>query len=529
MIKNQPMDRLVCGDVGFGKTEVALRATFIALSSNKQVAVLTPTTLLAEQHYQTFQDRFSKYGIVIRELSRFKLGKDIKETISGIEEGKVDIVIGTHRLISNDHNFKNLGLIIIDEEHRFGVRQKEKFKDLKSEIDTLTLTATPIPRTLALSMEGIREFSVIATAPQKRLAIKTVVRHENKITVQEALTRELRRGGQAYVLHNDVKSIENKKELLKKLIPEARIAIAHGQMPEKQLEQVMRKFNQKQFNVLLCTTIIETGIDIPSANTIVIYRADKFGLAQLHQLRGRVGRSHHQAYAYLLTPEENSLTTNAVKRLEAIQSMEELGSGFFLALHDLEIRGAGQVLGDQQSGNISEIGFSLYSEMLESAILSIKNNEKSNGSYDISLRTPIEVNVFLPALLPETYCPDVNERLIIYKRLANTKKNQEIDIIEDELIDRFGSIPRETKSLLITHKFRQKANHTGIKKLDITKEGFIILFDNNPQIKIDKLLELINSRKEYRLLSQNKIRIQLPEDSLENQLQIFDKFLQAVS
>lgn len=504
MVSSKPMDRLVCGDVGFGKTEVALRAAFIAVMAGKQVAVLTPTTLLAEQHFQTFTDRFAELPIKINELSRFRSKKEIGTTIKEIESGLVDIVIGTHRLISKEIKFKDLGLLIIDEEHRFGVRQKEKFKELRSEVDILTLTATPIPRTLAMSMEGIRDFSVIATAPQKRLAIKTLVRYESEITVKEALHRELKRGGQAYVLHNEVRTIENRKEQLERVIPEARIGVAHGQMPERELERVMKQFTQKQFNVLLCTTIIETGIDIPSANTIIIYRADKFGLAQLHQLRGRVGRSHHQAYAYLLTPEEANLTTDAVKRLDAIQSMEELGSGFFLALHDLEIRGAGEVLGDQQSGNISEIGFSLYADMLKQAVDSLKSGNEPD--LEAPLKATVEVNFHMPALLPKEYCPDVHERLTIYKRLANTKNYKQLESIEVELIDRFGKIPVETAVLIEVHKYRQDSGEIGIQKIDATNEFVILQFQDSPNLEPEKIIDLIQNDPRFKLIGPTRLK-----------------------
>ncbi len=507
MVSAKPMDRLVCGDVGFGKTEVALRAAFIAVMAGKQVAVLAPTTLLAEQHFQSFCDRFAELPVKIRELSRFRSQKEMNITVNEIEKGSVDIVIGTHRLISKEINFRDLGLLIIDEEHRFGVRQKEKFKELRSEVDILTLTATPIPRTLAMSMEGIRDFSVIATAPQKRLAIKTLVRFDSEITVKEALHRELKRGGQAYVLHNEVKTIKNRKEFLERIIPEARIGVAHGKMPERELERVMKQFTQKQFNILLCTTIIETGIDIPSANTIIIYRADKFGLAQLHQLRGRVGRSHHQAYAYLLTPEESNLTSDAVKRLNAIQSMEELGSGFFLALHDLEIRGAGEVLGDQQSGNISEIGFSLYSDMLKQAVESLKNGNAPD--MEAPLKATIEINFHLPALLPKNYCPDVHERLTIYKRLANTKTQSQLESLEGELIDRFGKIPTETAVLIEVHKYRQKASEIGIQKIDATNEFVILQFDKSPNLSPEKIIYLIQNDSRFKLLGPTKLKFQV--------------------
>ena len=398
MTSGRPMDRLVCGDVGFGKTE-ALRAAFLAVANGKQVALLCPTTLLAEQHAQTFSDRFADWPVRVVELSRFRSAKEVATAIEGINDGRVDI--GTHKILSKDVKFKRLGLVIIDEEHRFGVRQKEALKALRAEVDVLTLTATPIPRTLGMSLEGIRDFSVIATAPQKRLAIKTFVRREDGSTLREALLRELKRGGQCYFLHNEVETIHNRRARLEELVPEARIAVAHGQMPERELEQVMKGFYQQRYNVLLCTTIIETGIDVPSANTIVIHRADRFGLAQLHQLRGRVGRSHHQAYAYLLTPGEDAITSNAKKRLEAIQAMEELGSGFYLAMHDLEIRGTGEVLGDSQSGNIQEVGFSMYNEMLNEAAIAARG--RGTGP-DAPFNLACEVNLHAPALLPSDYC-----------------------------------------------------------------------------------------------------------------------------
>ena len=399
-----PMDRLVCGDVGFGKTEVALRAAFAAVAGGKQVAVLCPTTLLAEQHVETFRDRFAEWPVKVVELSRFRSAKEVEEAIAGIAKGTVDVVIGTHKLLSNDIRYANLGLVIIDEEHRFGVRQKERFKALRAEVDVLTLTATPIPRTLALSLEGIREFSVIATAPQRRLAIKTFVRKESASLVREAVLRELKRGGQVYFLHNEVETIENRRARLAELLPEARIEIAHGQMGERDLERVMRDFYHQRFNVLLCSTIIETGIDVPTANTIIIHRADKFGLAQLHQLRGRVGRSHHQAYAYLMVPDEGGLTKNAEKRLEAIQNLEELGSGFYLAMHDLEIRGAGEVLGENQSGNMHEVGFDLYTQMLNAAVRALRSGREPDLLAPLAAVT--EINLHVPALLP----PDLRQR-----------------------------------------------------------------------------------------------------------------------
>ena len=410
MTSGRPMDRLVCGDVGFGKTEVAMRAAFVAVAGGKQVAILVPTTLLAEQHFQNFTDRFSGFPVNIAELSRFRSPKEVAKSLEGLADGRIDIVIGTHKLIQKDVKFKNLGLVIIDEEHRFGVRQKEELKRLRAEVDVLTLTATPIPRTLAMSLEGLRDFSVIATAPQRRLAIKTFVNRLSKGIVREAVLRELKRGGQAYYLYNEVETIENRREELEALLPEARIAVAHGQMPERELERVMRDFYHQRSNVLLCSTIIETGIDVPTANTILIHRADKFGLAQLHQLRGRVGRSHHQAYAYLLTPPEEALSAAAKKRLEAIQMMEDLGAGFYLAMHDLEIRGAGEVLGESQSGGIHDVGFALYTEMLEHAVRSLKKGKEPDLAGPLNVAT--EVNLHAPALLPESYCGDVHERLV---------------------------------------------------------------------------------------------------------------------
>lgn len=504
MVSGKPMDRLVCGDVGFGKTEVALRAAFMAVMDGKQVAVLTPTTLLAEQHFQTFQDRFADWPVKISELSRFRSSKEIQTAIDGLADGKIDIVIGTHKLLSAGVKFDRLGLVIIDEEHRFGVRQKEALKALRSEVDVLTLTATPIPRTLAMSMEGIRDFSVIATAPQKRLAIKTFVRQENDGVVREALLRELKRGGQCYVLHNQVETINNRRDALQALVPEARIEIAHGQMHERDLERVMRDFHSQRINVLLCTTIIETGIDVPSANTIVIYRADRFGLAQLHQLRGRVGRSHHQAYAYLLTPGEAAMTKDAVKRLEAIQAMEELGSGFFLAMHDLEIRGAGEVLGDNQSGDITEVGFQMYADMLTQAVNALKAGREPD--LDAPLAAVTEINLHTPALLPNSYCGDIHERLTLYKRLANAEDLETLEVLEEELVDRFGSPPDATKALLETHRLRLFAKPVGVLKIDATEAAITISFNQQAQVDPAKVIRLIQTDKRYRLMGNEKLR-----------------------
>jgi transcription-repair coupling factor (superfamily II helicase) len=517
MISDKPMDRLICGDVGFGKTEVALRAAFVAIADSKQVAVLAPTTLLAEQHFRTFSDRFADWPVRIAELSRFKSPKEIKLAIEELNNGKVDIVVGTHKLLSADVKFSRLGLVIIDEEHRFGVRQKEALKNLRAEVDLLSMTATPIPRTLAMSMEGIRDFSVIATAPQKRLAIKTFVRKEQSATIRESLLRELKRGGQVYFLHNEVETIQNRRQMLAELVPEARIEIAHGQMPERELERVMRDFNQQRFNVLLCTTIIETGIDVPTANTIVIHRADKFGLAQLHQLRGRVGRSHHQAYAYLLIPDEDSITKDAHKRLDAIQSMEELGSGFFLAMHDLEIRGAGEVLGDSQSGEMQEIGFSLYTDMLNLAVREMKAGREPDLSAPLGVTT--EINLHCPALLPTDYCGDVHERLTLYKRLANVSTNDALLTMQEELVDRFGRLPEQAKALIETHRLRLQCETLGIVKLDAADQAIVIVFAPKPPIPPEAIIKLIQSRKDAKLAGQDRLRITVNSTDLTTRLQ----------
>jgi transcription-repair coupling factor (superfamily II helicase) len=505
MTSGQPMDRLICGDVGFGKTEVALRAAFVAVLGGKQVAILAPTTLLAEQHAQTFADRFADWPVKIAELSRFRTGKEVTQAIKGMADGTVDIVIGTHKLLSNDVKFARLGLVIIDEEHRFGVRQKEALKALRAEVDVLTLTATPIPRTLGMALEGLRDFSVIATAPQKRLAIKTFVRSEDESVIREACLRELKRGGQVYFLHNEVETIQNRKDMLEALLPEARIAVAHGQMHERDLEKVMRDFVAQRFNILLCTTIIETGIDVPTANTIIMHRADKFGLAQLHQLRGRVGRSHHQAYAYLLAHDVRSLTKQAQRRLEAIQQMEELGSGFYLAMHDLEIRGAGEVLGENQSGEMVEIGFQLYSDMLNEAVRSLKNGKEPDLAAPLSTTT--EINLHVPALLPNDYCGDVHERLSLYKRMANCATQSAIDDLQEELIDRFGKMPDPVKALIETHRLRVAAKPVGIVKIDAHAESAVLQFEPNPPIDAMRIIELVQKNRHIKLSGQDKLRI----------------------
>jgi len=489
MTSGRPMDRLVCGDVGFGKTEVALRAAFVAAMNGRQTALLCPTTLLAEQHAQTFANRFADWPIRIVEMSRFRSAKEIAAAIKGLNDGSIDIVIGTHKLLSKDVQFKRLGLVIIDEEHRFGVRQKEALKALRAEVDVLTLTATPIPRTLGMSLEGIRDFSVIATAPQKRLAIKTFVRREDGSTIREALLRELKRGGQVYFLHNEVDTIAQRRERLQELVPEARIAVAHGQIAERELESVMKDFYQQRSNVLLCTTIIETGIDIPTANTIVIHHADRLGLAQLHQLRGRVGRSHHQAYAYLLTPGEDAITVNAKKRLQAIQAMEDLGAGFYLAMHDLEIRGAGEVLGESQSGNIHEIGFSLYAEMLNAAVRALKSGQEPDLDSPFDLLC--EVKLHAPALLPTDYCPDVHARLGFYKTLANARTQDDLTATQEALIDRYGKLPEATRVLLQSHALRIAAEPLDIIKIDAHQSEALIQFTPKPNVDPMRILHLM--------------------------------------
>ena len=512
MKSGKPMDRLVCGDVGFGKTEVALRAAFCAVAGGKQVAVLCPTTLLCEQHYQTFADRFADWPVKVAEISRFKTAKESAQALKELAEGKIDIIIGTHKLIGKEVKFNRLGLVIIDEEHRFGVRQKEALKAMRAEVDVLTLTATPIPRTLAMSMEGLRDFSVIATAPQKRLAIKTFVSKFSDGIIREAVLRELKRGGQVYFLHNEVDTIENMREKLAGLVPEARIVIGHGQMNERELERVMRDFTQQRANLLLCTTIIETGIDNPHANTILINRSEKFGLAQLHQLRGRVGRSHHQAYAYLLVQDEKAMTKQAKQRLEAIQMSEELGAGFFLAMHDLEIRGAGEVLGDNQSGEMQEVGFNVFSEMLNRAVAHLKQG-KSADSIDLTqpLGISTEINLRTPALLPDAYCPDVHERLTLYKRLANCDTAEELDAMQEELIDRFGELPLQGQSLIATHRLRLLVKPLLIQKLDASSDQITLQFSpefaKNPPIEPIKIINLIQKNRSYKLAGQDKISL----------------------
>jgi transcription-repair coupling factor (superfamily II helicase) len=531
MTSGTPMDRLVCGDVGFGKTEVALRASFVAVMGGKQVAILAPTTLLAEQHVATWKDRFADWPVRIVELSRFKTTKEINSALQAIARGEADIIIGTHKLLSKETQFANLGLVIVDEEHRFGVRQKDALKALRAEVDILTLTATPIPRTLGMAMEGLREFSIIATAPQKRLAIKTFVRREGDGVIREAVLREIKRGGQVYFLHNEVETIQNRKHALQELIPEACISVAHGQMHERELESVMREFVTRHTNILLCTTIIETGIDVPTANTIIMHRADKFGLAQLHQLRGRVGRSHHQAYAYLLVPDPEALSKQAQLRLNAIQAMEELGSGFYLAMHDLEIRGAGEVLGDKQSGEIHEIGFQLYTEMLNRAVKSLRSGKEPDLLSPLQATT--DVNLGDPAHFPNDYCPDVHERLSMYKRFAGTNDFSELMGLREELVDRFGDLPDQAKSLYETHRLRLEMTGFGIKKIDATSTSIQIQFIPNPPIDPMKIIQLIQSSKYIQLNGQDKLKI-LPQkekdfEKLEQRLDYIRKILRSLN
>ena len=527
MQSGKPMDRLVCGDVGFGKTEVALRAAFVAVMGGRQVAVLVPTTLLAEQHYQNFCDRFADWPIKVAEISRFRTAKEIAEALSGLASGKIDIIIGTHRLIQKDVKFKNLGLAILDEEHRFGVRQKEQMKALRAEVDVLTLTATPIPRTLSMAMEGLREFSVISTPPQKRLSIKTFHTFYGEGIIREAMMREFKRGGQVYFLHNEVDTIFVQREKLEKYVPEARIGIAHGQLRERELESVMRDFHQQRFNVLLCTTIIETGIDIPTANTIIMNRADMFGLAQLHQLRGRVGRSHHQAYAYLLTDEHRNITPQAQKRLDAIQLMEDLGAGFHLAMHDLEIRGAGELLGDNQSGEMQAIGFQLYSDMLNHAVKQLKAGKEPD--LDAPLGVTTEINLHVPALLTSAYCPDVHERLVLYKRLANANSDDELDTLQEELIDRFGLLPEQGEALLACHRLRIAAKPLGIIKIDASDATIQLQFNIKAvaESMFDpmKLVNLLQRDSRCRMNGPDKLRVTVQLGNLAHRVEFVKTLL----
>ncbi|MCU1174818.1 transcription-repair coupling factor [Stenotrophomonas maltophilia] len=516
LASSQPMDRVVCGDVGFGKTEVAVRAAFAAASAGKQVAVLVPTTLLAEQHYRNFRDRFADYPLKVEVLSRFKTTKEIKAELEKVAAGTIDVIVGTHRLLQPDVKFKDLGMVIVDEEQRFGVRQKEALKALRANVHLLTLTATPIPRTLNMAMAGLRDLSIIATPPPNRLAVQTFITQWDNALLREAFQRELARGGQLYFLHNDVESIGRMQRELSELVPEARIGIAHGQMPERELEKVMLDFQKQRFNVLLSTTIIESGIDIPNANTIIINRADRFGLAQLHQLRGRVGRSHHRAYAYLITPDRRAITPDAEKRLEAIASMDELGAGFTLATHDLEIRGAGELLGEDQSGQMAEVGFSLYTELLERAVRSIKQGKLPDLDAGEEVRGA-EVELHVPALIPEDYLPDVHTRLTLYKRISSARDSDALRELQVEMIDRFGLLPDAAKHLFAIAELKLKANTLGIRKLDLGENGGRIVFESKPNIDPMAVIQLIQKQPNlYAMEGPDKLRIKhplpLPED-----------------
>ncbi|MDO9521565.1 MAG: transcription-repair coupling factor [Pseudohongiella sp.] len=499
MQSTKSMDRLVCGDVGFGKTEVAMRAAFIAVQNHKQVALLVPTTLLAQQHYDSFRDRFAEWPVSIDLISRFRSGKQQDETLERIKNGRVDIIIGTHKLLQNSIEYKDLGLLIIDEEHRFGVQQKERIKAMRAEVDILTLTATPIPRTLNMAMSGVRDLSLIVTPPAKRLSVKTFVREHQDSLVKEAVLRELLRGGQVFYLHNEVKTIERTAEHLRELIPEARVCVAHGQLPERELEVIMADFYHKRYNILVCSTIIETGIDIPSANTIIIDRADKLGLAQLHQLRGRVGRSHHQAYAYLLTPPPKALTTDAEKRLDAIMAASTLGAGFTLASHDLEIRGAGEILGEEQTGHLQKIGFTLYTEMLDEAVKAIREGRTPN--IDLVMQSGSEINLRVPALIPEDYLPDIHTRLIMYKRIAGARDDEELRDLQIEMIDRFGLLPESAKILFAVTQLKLRAEEFGISKIDASAQTGRVVFRQHTRVDPLSIVQLVQKHSRVYKLS----------------------------
>ncbi len=525
MTSPQPMDRVVCGDVGFGKTEVAMRAAFLATQGNRQVVVLVPTTLLAQQHYQNFADRFADWPIRVESLSRFRTGKQQQQVLDGLAAGTIDIVVGTHKLLSEGIKFHNLGLVIIDEEHRFGVRHKERLKALRSEVDLLTLTATPIPRTLNMAMSGMRDLSIIATPPALRHPVKTFVSQWNDNLIREAIQRELKRGGQIYFLHNEVSTIENMAQRLETLMPGIRLQIAHGQMRERQLEGIMRDFYHQRFSLLVCTTIVESGIDVPTANTIIINRADKLGLAQLHQIRGRVGRSHHRAYAYLLAPPPGNLTSDAKKRLEAIESLEDLGAGFTLATHDLEIRGAGELLGEEQSGQIHEIGFSLYTELLERAVSALKSGRQPELDRPLDHGTEIELNI--PALLPEDYLPDVHSRLVLYKRIASARDSGELRDLQVEMIDRFGLLPEAAKNLFAITELKLRSHPLGIRKIEAGPKGARLLFDESPKLDPARLILLIQQQPQrYRLEGGDKLRylveMETPETRVKKVHELLD-------
>jgi transcription-repair coupling factor (superfamily II helicase) len=520
----KPMDRVVCGDVGFGKTEVAMRAAFIAAQAGKQVAVLVPTTLLAEQHTANFRDRFADWPVRVESLSRFRTGKESNAVLEGIEKGTVDIVIATHRLLHANVRFKELGLVIVDEEHRFGVRDKERLKTLRAEVHVLTLTATPIPRTLNMALGGLRDLSLITTPPAERLAIKTFVTEWHAPTLREAALREFRRGGQVYFVHNVVETIEKTAQEIAKLVPEAEVRVGHGQMRERDLERLMVDFYHRRFNLLVCTTIIESGIDVPTANTIMIDRADRLGLAQLHQLRGRVGRSHHRAYAYLLTPPRKAMTGDAIKRLEAIESLEELGAGFVLATHDLEIRGAGELLGESQSGELTEIGLTMYLDMLEQAVKALK--EGREPVLDRPLAATAEVELRLPALLPESYVADVPVRLAMYKRLAAAPDNAAIDELTEEIVDRFGPLPPPATNLLRVARLKLFARAIGIRRLDLGAQGGYALFEESNQVDPKAVIRLVqHPDRDYRLDGPLKLRISVESEDDAERFAFAEKFL----
>ncbi|QNS15983.1 transcription-repair coupling factor [Mannheimia bovis] len=527
MCQAKAMDRLVCGDVGFGKTEVAIRATFLAVMNHKQVAILAPTTLLAQQHYENFKDRFANYPVNVEVLSRFKTAKEQKAILEKVAEGKVDILVGTHKLLQDDVAFRDLGLLVIDEEHRFGVRQKEKIKQLRANVDILTLTATPIPRTLNMALNGMRDLSIIASPPARRLSIKTFVRQSDEAVIREAILREILRGGQVYYLHNDVATIENCAEKLSQLVPEARVVIGHGQMRERELERVMSDFYHQRFNLLVCSTIIETGIDVPTANTIIIERADKFGLAQLHQLRGRVGRSHHQAYAYMLTPHPKTLTKDAEQRLEAMSTIDNLGAGFVLATHDLEIRGAGELLGSEQSGQIESIGFSLYMDLLENAVKALQ--EGREPTLDEITQNQVEIELRVPALIPDDYLPDVNMRLSFYKRIASSESDEQLKDLKIELIDRFGLLPEATKNLFAITQLRLTAQPLGLKKIDAGIHGGYLEFKPTAQPDPMKFIQLIQKQPAvYSFEGAVKFKFRLPLEENNKRLEFVESLLKQI-
>lgn len=520
------MDRLICGDVGFGKTEVAMRAAFLAVMNHKQVAVLVPTTLLAQQHYENFRDRFANWPVRIETLSRFKTPKMQQQILQEVKNGKIDVIIGTHKLLQNDIKWHDLGLLIVDEEHRFGVRQKDRIKSIRANVDILTLTATPIPRTLNMAMNHIRDLSIIASPPARRLAIRTFLREYDKLVVREAILREILRGGQVYYLHNDVRSIEKTEQKIRELIPEARVAIAHGQMNERNLEQVMNDFQHQKFNILVCTTIIETGIDIPNANTIIIERADKFGLAQLHQLRGRVGRSYHQAYAYLLVPNTKLMTKDAKKRLDAIASLEDLGAGFVLATHDLEIRGAGELLGEEQSGQIATIGFTLYTELLETEVAVLKEGKNSSLGTLILATNQTDIELYLPVLIPDSFIPDVNTRLSLYKRIASAHDDSKLKDIKVEMIDRFGLLPEPVIYLLKIAALKRYGKELGISRIKLSEKGGFIEFLDNHKLSVDFLISLIQKNPEsYRLDGANRMKLLKTNLSRQERLHFLQQLL----